>query len=99
MPHLTVERPFLLKKFVSLLLLGQFVERRRAALERFLARTASHPSLRTDPDLRDFLENESELPKSNQTSALSGKNVMKFITKGVDKMTNMTVRMEETDEW
>jgi sorting nexin-1/2 len=44
----------------------QFVERRRAALERYINRTALHPSLRADPDFREFLELDSELPKSTQ---------------------------------
>lgn len=35
---------------------GEFIERRRAALERFINRTANHPILRVDPDFRDFLE-------------------------------------------
>ena len=30
---------------------------------------------------REFLELDAELPKSNQTAALSGKNVMKMISK------------------
>ena len=46
------------------------IERRRAALERFVNRTAAHPILRTDPDFREFLEQEADLPKSNQTSTL-----------------------------
>ena len=32
--------------------LAEFVEKRRAALERYLNRTASHPNLRVDPDFR-----------------------------------------------
>ncbi|KAG7294972.1 hypothetical protein JYU34_022628 [Plutella xylostella] len=35
---------------------SQFVERRRAALERFLSRVAQHPVLCIDPDFRMFLE-------------------------------------------
>lgn len=35
---------------------SQFVERRRAALERFLNRVAQHPVLSIDPDFREFLE-------------------------------------------
>ena len=62
-------------------------------------RVAAHPSLRTDPDFREFLELDAELPRSNQTAALSGKNVMKVINKLGDKVTNMTLKMEETDEW
>ena len=77
----------------------QFVERRRCALERFLNRTGSHSVLRTDPDFREFLELQQDLPKSIQTSSLSGKNVMKFIAKVGDKVTNLTIKMEETDEW
>uniref|UniRef100_A0A0K2U341 PX domain-containing protein n=1 Tax=Lepeophtheirus salmonis TaxID=72036 RepID=A0A0K2U341_LEPSM len=77
----------------------EFVERRRAALERYLNRTVRHPSLRTDPDLRDFLELEGNLPRSNQTSALSSKSVMKLINKVGDKVSNLTLKMDETDEW
>lgn len=33
-----------------------FIERRRAALERYLNRTATHPVLSVDPDFREFLE-------------------------------------------
>lgn len=62
-------------------------------------RIAVHPSLRTDPDFRDFLELDADLPKANQTAALSGKSVMKLINKVGDKMTSMTIKMEEMDEW
>jgi len=77
----------------------EFVERRRAALERFMNRTAAHPILRTDPDFREFLEQEADLPKSNQTSALSSRNMMKLINKVGDSLSNMTIKMEETDDW
>ena len=62
-------------------------------------RTAAHPILKTDPDFREFLEHESELPKSSQTSALSGRNMMKFINKLGDNLSSITLKMEETDEW
>jgi len=77
----------------------EFVEKRRAALERFLNRTASHASLRTDPDFREFLEMETELPKANQTMTFSGKNMMKIINKVGDSITNITLKLEETDDW
>jgi len=77
----------------------EFVERRRAALERFMNRTAAHPILRTDPDFREFLEQEADLPKSVQTSTLSSRNVMKLINKVGDSLSSMSVKMEETDEW
>lgn len=35
---------------------SEFVERRRASLERYLNRTAQHPVLCIDPDFRQFLE-------------------------------------------
>jgi len=78
---------------------SEFVEKRRAALERYLNRTAGHPNLRVDPDFREFLELDAELPKSNQTSALSGKNVMKMISKVGDRVSAYTTKMEETDTW
>merc|ERR1712013_427952 len=78
---------------------SEFVEKRRASLERYLNRTASHPYLRVDPDFREFLELDAELPKSNQTSALSGKNVMKMISKVGDRVSAYTTKMEETDQW
>lgn len=77
----------------------EFVEKRRAALERYLNRTAQHPSLRVDPDFREFLELDAELPKSSQTSTLSSKSVLKMISKVGEKVSNYTTRMEETDQW
>lgn len=35
---------------------GDFVERRKQSLERYVRRTAKHPVLRVDPDVREFLE-------------------------------------------
>lgn len=35
---------------------NDFIERRRAALERYVRRTAEHPVLVLDPDFREFLE-------------------------------------------
>ena len=87
-----------MKSFRCLFLL-EFVEKRRASLERYLNRTASHPNLRVDPDFREFLELDAELPKANQTAALSGKNVMKLISKVGDRVSQYTTKMEETDQW
>jgi len=77
----------------------EFVERRRAALERYMNRTAAHPLLKTDPDFREFLEQEAELPKAKDTSAISGRTMMKLISKVGDSLSSMTLKMEETDEW
>ena len=35
---------------------SEFLERRRASLERFLNRIAKHPLYSVDPDFREFLE-------------------------------------------
>ncbi|XP_071091385.1 sorting nexin-2-like [Haliotis cracherodii] len=78
---------------------SDFVERRRAALERYLNRTAQHPVLRSDPDLQDFLERDGELPKSTSTSALSGAGVMRLFHKMGDAVEKITFKMDETDEW
>merc|ERR1712110_199962 len=78
---------------------SEFVEKRRAALERYLNRTASHPNLRVDPDFREFLELDAELPKASQTSTLSGKSVLKAISKLGDKVSAYATKMEETDQW
>ena len=48
---------------------------------------------------REFLELDAELPKANQTSALSGKSVLKAITKIGDRVTATITKMEETDQW
>ena len=47
----------------------EFIQRRRAALERFLNRSAAHPVLRMDPDFRDFLEMD-ELPRAKETQMI-----------------------------
>ena len=54
---------------------------------------------RVDPDFREFLELDAELPKSNQTAALSGKSVLKLISKVGDRVNQYTTKMEETDQW
>ena len=78
---------------------SEFIEKRRAALERYLNRTAAHTVLRNDPNFREFLELGAELPKANQTSTLSGKSVMKMFSKMGDKVSNYTTKMEESDSW
>ncbi|KAL4228170.1 sorting nexin-2 [Mactra antiquata] len=78
---------------------SDFLERRRAALERYLNRTASHPILRLDPDFRDFLEKEGELPKATSTSALSGAGVKRLLNRIGDSVEKITFKMDESDEW
>lgn len=74
-----------------------FVERRRAALERFLQRTAAHPSLRVDPDFREFLEQEVELPRATNTSSLSGAGMFRLISRVGDSVSKITTKMDEAD--
>ncbi|KAL3250038.1 hypothetical protein MRX96_055650 [Rhipicephalus microplus] len=76
-----------------------FVERRRAALERFLQRTAAHPSLRVDPDFREFLELETELPRATNTSSLSGAGMFRLISRMGDSVSKITTKMDEADPW
>ncbi|KAL1007688.1 hypothetical protein UPYG_G00090250 [Umbra pygmaea] len=75
-----------------------FVERRRAALERYLQRVVSHPSLLQDPDVREFLEKD-ELPRAVSTQALSGAGFLKMINKASDAVSKMTIKISESDTW
>ncbi|XP_062318748.1 sorting nexin-1-like isoform X2 [Osmerus eperlanus] len=77
---------------------AEFVERRRAALERYLQRVVYHPSLLQDPDVREFLERE-ELPRAVSTQALSGAGFLKMISKATDAVSKMTIKMNESDVW
>nr|XP_003705160.1 PREDICTED: sorting nexin-2 [Megachile rotundata]XP_012144937.1 PREDICTED: sorting nexin-2 [Megachile rotundata] len=77
----------------------EFIERRRAALERYLNRTGAHPVLSVDPDFREFLEADMELPKATNTSALSGKGVMRLFSKVGETVNKITYKMDETDKW
>ncbi|XP_054159391.1 sorting nexin-2-like [Oppia nitens] len=78
---------------------SQFVERRRAALERYLNRNALHPTLCADPDFREFLELDTDLPKATNTSALSGAGVKRLLSRVGDTVNKMTFRMDESDPW
>ncbi|KAM9410162.1 sorting nexin-1-like [Pholidichthys leucotaenia] len=76
----------------------EFVERRRAALERYLQRVVSHPSLLQDPDVREFLERD-DLPRAVNTQALSGAGFLKMINRASDAVNKMTIKMNESDTW
>ncbi|XP_059174605.1 sorting nexin-2-like isoform X2 [Physella acuta] len=78
---------------------SDFVERRRAALERFLIRTAAHPTLASDPDFIEFLAKDGDLPKSTSTSALSGAGVMRLFHKVGESFEKITLKVDESDEW
>ncbi|KAK2163467.1 hypothetical protein LSH36_79g09043 [Paralvinella palmiformis] len=76
-----------------------FVEKRRAALERFLNRTAKHPILRKDTYFIEFLTQDGDLPKATSTSALSGAGVMRLFNRVGDSFGKMTFKMDEADQW
>jgi hypothetical protein len=65
---------------------------------RFLNRTAAHPVLLSDPDFREFIEKDSELPKATSTSALSGAGVMRLFHKVGESIEKMAFKMDENDE-
>jgi sorting nexin-1/2 len=76
-----------------------FIEKRRSSLERFLNRIGKHRELRKDPDYREFLEQEDDLPKAKGTSALSGAGFMRLVKNVGDAVSKMTSKMEESDHW
>ncbi|KAF5905314.1 sorting nexin-2 isoform X2, partial [Clarias magur] len=77
---------------------AEFVEKRRAALERYLMRTVNHPALLKDSDVIQFLEN-TELPRAVSTQALSGAGILRMVNKAADAVNKMTIKMNESDAW
>lgn len=77
----------------------EWLETRRAALERFLNRVAQHQVLRTEPEFISFLEIEQELPKAVDTAALSGAAVMRLFNKVGETVNKITYKMDENDPW
>ena len=67
-------------------------------LYRYMNRTGAHPSLRMDPDLRDFLTLDADLPKSSGTSALSAAGVMRLFGRMGDAVTKLSSHIAETDQ-
>ncbi|XP_055918762.1 sorting nexin-2 [Eupeodes corollae] len=77
----------------------EWVEVRRAALQRFLNRVAQHPVLRVDLDFINFLESDQELPRSINTAVLSGAGVMRLFNKVGETVNKITYKMDENDLW
>nr|XP_020029669.1 sorting nexin-1 isoform X3 [Castor canadensis] len=77
---------------------AEFLEKRRAALERYLQRVVNHPTMLQDPDVREFLEKE-ELPRAVGTQTLSGAGLLKMFNKATDAVSKMTIKMNESDIW
>lgn len=61
------------------------------------ARTAAHPILSADPDFREFLESDAELPRATNTSALSSAGVLRLLNKFGETVNKITFKMEEND--
>uniref|UniRef100_A0A452U982 Sorting nexin-1 n=1 Tax=Ursus maritimus TaxID=29073 RepID=A0A452U982_URSMA len=77
---------------------AEFLEKRRAALERYLQRIVNHPTMLQDPDVREFLEKE-ELPRAVGTQTLSSAGLLKMFNKATDAVSKMTIKMNESDIW
>ncbi|XP_061400220.1 sorting nexin-2 [Musca vetustissima] len=77
----------------------EWVEQRRAALERYINRTAQHPVLRVDLDFINFLESDQELPRAVNTAALSGAAVVRLFNKVGETVNKITYKMDENDPW
>ncbi|XP_055599613.1 sorting nexin-2 [Uranotaenia lowii] len=77
----------------------EWIENRRASLERFLNRVAQHPYLCQDSDFINFLESDQELPRAVNTAALSGAGVMRLFNKVGETVNKITYKMDETDSW
>uniref|UniRef100_A0A5F9D470 Sorting nexin-1 n=1 Tax=Oryctolagus cuniculus TaxID=9986 RepID=A0A5F9D470_RABIT len=77
---------------------AEFLEKRRAALERYLQRIVNHPTMLQDPDVREFLEKE-ELPRASGTQTLSGAGLLKMFNRATDAVSKMTIKMNESDFW
>ena len=75
----------------------EWIEHRRAALERFLCRTAQHPILCLDPDFINFLQSNEELPRAVNTAALSGAGVMRLFNRFGETVNKITYKMDEND--
>lgn len=75
----------------------EWIENRRAALERFLSRVSQHPILCVDPDFINFLESNEDLPRAVNTAALSGAGVMRLFNKMGETVNKITYKMDEND--
>uniref|UniRef100_A0A5K4EDT8 Sortingnexin-related n=1 Tax=Schistosoma mansoni TaxID=6183 RepID=A0A5K4EDT8_SCHMA len=77
---------------------NEFVERRRIALERFLSRVLSHPVLRIDEDVCEFLQHEGELPRATNTQLLSGAAAIKVMKNLGDAIGKLAYKVDDPEE-
>ena len=78
---------------------SEFIEKRRAALSRYVNRIAMHPILVQDPIFRQFLESSGDLPYAKDMSYMSGAGIMRAMKSVGNQLTKMTTKMTETDMW
>ncbi len=76
-----------------------FIDRRRALLERYLNRLVRHDKLIEDVDVREFLEAPNELPKAKDTQALSGAGVLRALSSISSSVGKLTAKTSEQDQW
>lgn len=67
-------------------------------LIRYMNRTVAHPTLRMDPDVRDYLTLDADLPKASGTSALSAAGVMRLFGKVGEAVTKLSSSVTEKDQ-
>jgi len=65
---------------------------------RFLNRIVRHRQLNCDADFVDFVELDSELPKSSSTSSLSGAGLIRLFNLVGDSIGKYAFTMAETDD-
>ena len=76
-----------------------FIDRRRALLERYLNRLAQHDKLIDDVDVKEFLEMPNDLPKSKDTQALSGAGVLRALSNISNSVSKLAMKANEQDQW
>lgn len=78
---------------------SEFIEKRRASLERYINRIARHPVLVQDPLFREFLESPGDLPYAKDMSYMSSAGIMRAVKNVGGQLSKMTTKMTETDMW
>ncbi|BHF68887.1 sorting nexin-2 [Sparganum proliferum] len=78
---------------------NDFIEKRRQALECFINRITTHPVLRQDPSVIEFLEFEGELPKHSSAQVISGATAKRIIRNVGEAVGKLTFKMDEVDEY
>ncbi|KAK7204074.1 Vps5 C terminal like-domain-containing protein [Myxozyma melibiosi] len=76
-----------------------FVEGRRAALEKMLNRIASHPQLQNDPDLKLFLESDTLNTDIKLREKMGGASSEPAKSGGIFGALSFNGKFVETDEW